>query len=509
MRILLVILLIFFCGNLSAQQAALLNIEGIGGNGYEDIFPLINQTSLAGGIIRFQTGSDPGSGNINTQCNITSTDASCVFRKYGSDGTIDWEKCYKYSNDSIATFLDPLPNGEFIVISCRFNSNHEFLIRKEDAFGNILWGSKHYGGSAGDLLVAATPTDDGGYILVGQSNSDDGDVGQHYGDVFNLDIWVLKVDSNGEKLWSTVIGGTDDDIPYNIVPITGGGCYIFGATYSSDFDCITNHGGSDALISKLDDSGNIIWTRCYGGTDNDSYHNYGGWSVGDGQGGILIATDVYSNDGDVSNHNGSADIWLAHIDNNSNVVWSKCYGTPIVETVYSINKATDGTIWLAGRSLNSVWIIHTNGQGDLLGDKFFSTEDMAWANMTLPLENGVMLVGGYYTAPGIPGGDFPETYYGLNDVFLAKIAPWTTSITALEQFTPISVYPNPVTASLFINVNSNSTMVRVNDIRGIEIYRSERFTGELELSTSTWAKGIYYLLAESAAGTRYSKLLVQ
>src|ERR1044072_2341098 len=100
MKKLLTICLLFFAALVHAQEPAMLSIKGIGGNGYDRVYPLINKTNDGGGITFISTTSDQGTGNINTQCNFSTTDYSGLFRKYDGNGVLEWEKCYTNNPDS-------------------------------------------------------------------------------------------------------------------------------------------------------------------------------------------------------------------------------------------------------------------------------------------------------------------------------------------------------------------------------------------------------------------------
>jgi hypothetical protein len=502
----LTILLLLLTLYLRAQQPAILSMEGIGGNGYEFIFPHVTKTTDNGGIIWLKTTSDQGSGNIYSQCNQTSNNRSTIFRKYTSTGDIEWEKCYPYfTQDSEFVFLNPIVNGDYILVGRDNSPDRQFLIRREDAAGSIIWGSKSYGGSGGDLLVDVKATADGGYLLVGETNSNDGDVGFHYGSMFSLDIWLVKLDSNGNKLWSTVIGGTDDEYPFCIVPGEDG-CYILGRTLSTDYDCISNHGGMDILVARIDDSGQILWTKCYGGSSNDGYE--GGWAINHGDKGLLISTDISSGDGDVSIHFGNHDIWLASIDSNSILSWEKSFGTAGLEVASAMDKSTDGTVWIAGQSALSAWVVHTDSFGNLLNSKLLNGNGSCEGKLILPLAGGVVLTGGTYDAPGPGGGEFPDFFHGLYDVFLTKFAPWTTSIDAAQKKSGITIYPNPAETDLQIGLGEYQGSLEIRDITGKLVYKEKEVKSSSHLDVGDWGRGAYYLQVVSTSGEAFYRLIV-
>ncbi|MBS1584730.1 MAG: hypothetical protein JSS82_04225, partial [Bacteroidetes bacterium] len=226
MKSLITILLCLWTFSIDAQQVpALLSIEGIGGNSYDQISSRVVPTSDGGFILALYTSSTTG----DILCDTTPVPS--VFKKYNSDVTIlEWTRCHTGVADSSFDYLFPTIGGNFVLGGHSFtNTDQDFLLRKETAVGNPIWGNKKYGGSGGEILEDMLATSDGGYVMFGTTNSSDGDVGFHHGNVFNDDLWVLKVDSNGNKLWGTVLGGTADERAYALATAPGNGVYVAGA----------------------------------------------------------------------------------------------------------------------------------------------------------------------------------------------------------------------------------------------------------------------------------------
>jgi hypothetical protein len=88
---------------------------------------------------------------------------------------------------------------------------------KLDVNGDTLW-TKTYGGSQWDEADAIITTADGGYALAGLTNSNDQEVsGFHVSPFFSFDMWIVKLDAAGNKLWAKVVGGTGDDVALSII----------------------------------------------------------------------------------------------------------------------------------------------------------------------------------------------------------------------------------------------------------------------------------------------------
>jgi hypothetical protein len=147
-------------------------------------------------------------------------------------------------------------------------SNHgddDFWLVRTDARGNIQW-SRIYGGSQGDYPGKMTLCSDGGYILFGDTYSNDGDVSGNHGDG---DYLVIKVDSTGNILWQKCFGGTSKEVSNDIISTPDSGFLLTGCTLSSDGNVTGNHGFYDCWMVKLDQDGNLQWEKSLGGTSAD------------------------------------------------------------------------------------------------------------------------------------------------------------------------------------------------------------------------------------------------
>jgi hypothetical protein len=115
---------------------------------------------------------------------------------------------------------------------------------------------KTYGGSAGESSHSITTTPDGGFVLTGETSSNDGDFkGRAKG---GGDIFVIKLDSQGNIQWKKTYGGSDNEVGLSITTTPDGGLVLTGWTISSDVDFKgMNKGGEDIFVIKLDSNGNL------------------------------------------------------------------------------------------------------------------------------------------------------------------------------------------------------------------------------------------------------------
>lgn len=146
-----------------------------------------------------------------------------------------------------------------------------FLVKLSNAQTSLQF-SKHYGGSKDDICTVTKKANDGDYVMAGYSFSNDSNVTDHHGTVGTCDIWVVKVDPQGNIKWKKSIGGSGSDIPYDIIQRTtiDSSFIICGSTSSNDGDFLNqSKGGTDMALISITKTGYLNWTGTYGGTGTD------------------------------------------------------------------------------------------------------------------------------------------------------------------------------------------------------------------------------------------------
>jgi hypothetical protein len=215
-----------------------------------------------------------------------------------------------------------------------------------------------FGGSGTDWIFDIIETDDGGYFLLGTTASQNGDITNNHGE---WDIWLVKTDSVGNLLWQRCYGGSDIDYSTNIIKDNQGNYYFGGDVSSDDGDVQSgNHGIYDRWIVKIDSEGEIIWEQCYGGSNDD----YGGTLMWLSDGNILVYGAAHSGDGDVPINYGFLDIWLMKINPEGEILESHVYGNQLHNNVFSVIETSDGGYFFAGKA----GCIGGMVQGDYKGD---------------------------------------------------------------------------------------------------------------------------------------------
>jgi hypothetical protein len=237
--------------------------------------------------------------------------------KLDSLGSIQWQKCLGGTSFDEGWYIQQTANGSYILIGLTSSidgdviSNHgsfpffDVWVVKLDNMGNLQW-QKCLGGTSDEFAWSIQQTTDGGYIFIGITRSNDGDVSGNHG---GGDVWVVKLDSLGNIQWQKCLGGTASEIAYSIKHTTDGGYVLTGFTQSNDGDVSGNNGSSDVWVVKLDSLGNIQWQKCLGGAADEGA-NYIHQTI---DGGYILTGVTYSNDVDVSGNHGGGDVWLVKL----------------------------------------------------------------------------------------------------------------------------------------------------------------------------------------------------
>jgi hypothetical protein len=233
-------------------------------------------------------------------------------------------------------------NGEDVSGHHGSDGSRDYWIVKLYSTGVIEW-QKSLGGTGMDTAWSIKQTSDSGYIVAGASTSNDGDVTGNHGD---SDFWIVKLDSIGNQQWQKSLGGTDTDSALSIQQTSDGGYIVAGSSGSNDDDVSGNHGGSDFWVVKLDSSGNQQWQKSLGGTGVES-----AWSIQQTRdSGYIVAGASTSNDGDVTGNHGDSDFWVVKLDTGGNLQWQKSLGGLGEDDALSIQQTGDGGYIVAGGS---------------------------------------------------------------------------------------------------------------------------------------------------------------
>lgn len=272
--------------------------------------------------------------------------------KMDADGNKIWDKTFDYGDSDDALKIIASADGGYLVagITTSYNySESDFLLIKIDENGNKIW-DKLFSCNGYNLLESAILTSDGGYLLGGSSEANaSGDKSEDSKGGF--DYWAIKIDADGNKIWDRTFGGISEESLNSVSNAQDGGYLLGGTSYgeaSGDRSEDTKGGSTDYWIIKVDTDGNKIWDKVIGGSSYDVLEKI----ILTHDGGYLLAGSSKSDiSGDKSeNSKGEHDYWIVKIDADGRKIWDKTVGGHENEFLYSAILTPDGDMLLGGNS---------------------------------------------------------------------------------------------------------------------------------------------------------------
>jgi len=405
--------------------------KNYGGSGPDEAYS-VRQTNDGGYIIAGTTISNDG------DVGGTFGYADYWIIKLDGGGNLEWKKNYGGAEPDIAFSIEQTNDNGYIVVGFSEsnqgnvggnNGDADYWIVKLNANGNIEW-EKNYGGTQWDFAQSVKQIFDGGYIIAGSSSSDNGDVGGNNG---NYDYWIVKLNAVGNLEWEQNYGGTQFDLA-NVVQQTNDGGYIVAGHSRSN----SANSSDDYWILKLDTNGNLEWEKNYGGL----YCEVAKSIQQTLDGGYIVAGFTDGSGGDVSNNNGDNDYWIIKLDLNGNLEWEKNYGGTSDDKANSIKQTNDGGYIVVGYSGSNdddindnygfydYWIVKLDDFGNIEWEQNYGGTDRDEPNSMMLTDDGGYIVAGFsYSNDGDLTGN-----YGNNDFWVVKLE--STNCSSTLQNTP-------------------------------------------------------------------------
>ncbi|RFS17062.1 3-coathanger stack domain-containing protein [Emticicia sp. C21] len=312
---------------------------------------------------------------------------------------------------------------------------YDYWIVKIDANGNKLW-DKRFGGGSDDAVTSLLATSDGGYMVMGDTYSGVS-VDKTAPKKGTHDIWLIKIDADGNKLWDKTFGGNLQNYAADILPADNGNFLVTGYSNSeiSGDKTVSPIGGSvngDFWIIKIDASGNRIWDKVYGGWDGDYIQS----AISTDDGGYLLAgTSASGTAGGLKTDpsQGYDDYWAVKIDANGNKIWDRAFGGNILDLLKKVIKTNDGGYLLGGVSHSGIsgdktedtrgdfdyWLVKIDANGNKVWDKRFGGDKPEILKTLIATPDGGYLIAGG-SSSGI-SGDRTEDSMGYMDAWLLKL----------------------------------------------------------------------------------------
>jgi len=413
----LVMIFILFLLNLSEVNSQTTWERTYGGSGY-DYANFMEPTADGGFIIGGKTNS------------FGALDDAAWILKLNSKGKISWQKMYDgsgYGYDNPLSIRE-IGGGGFIFTgyTTTFGDNGDMWITKLNSSGNIIW-QKIYGTLNWDEGDSIIQTSDNNYVVLGVTSDNLG----YY------DLWLLKLDTNGNIIWQYTYGGSDDEYASIVRQTSDGGFIIAASTYSF------GQGNLDAWILKLDSSGNIIWQKTYG----SAYDEWLNWIEQTSDGGYIVAGAKYVSATDYN-------AWIMKLNSSGAVSWEKIFGVN-QEEAFSIQQTSDGG-YIVGCSTGNygagsidIWVLKLDSSGNTQWQKTYGDTNSDQVAMVKAVSSGGYIIGGRTFSWGATGLNFLGIKVDQN----GNMTP-ACNFAASTNVSPL--IPNSVVADT--NVSPNNTL---------------------------------------------------
>ncbi len=343
--------------------------------------------------------------------NITITDGTCesvrsislfnqpnylIDRSYGGDGSDQANSIVATSDGNILLAGGASGNGGDLGFT---NGNEDYWIIKTTQSGDIIW-KTNFGGALPDVCNDAIETPDGGFLLAGytRSEANSGDVENNNGGFYEADGWLIKIDANGNKLWTKNYGSAGDDIFETIIETNDGNYVLTGSTTQ------TNGGDRDVWLLKINPTGDVIWEKEAGGSDTEFVEEVVEASNGD----LYVSGGTYSQE--IENYTDFIDAIIIRFDADGNEIWKKAYGGTNIENYTRLTATSDGNIVFGSTSSSedlpfdnepdlgqfNMWLVKINPNGDIIWNKAYAGSNTTTLNQITEVENGNLLVAGRF-----------------------------------------------------------------------------------------------------------------
>ncbi len=355
--------------------------------------------------------------------------------KLNANGSIEWTRTI--GGDSIDygySIIQTIDGGYAITggtVSFGAGWSDVYVI-KLNANGNIEW-TKTIGGSNWDEGYSIIQTIDSGYVIAGRTLS--------FGAGLE-DVYVIKLSANGNIEWTKTIGGSNWDGGFSIIQTIDGGYAITGGTVSF------GAGYEDVYVIKLSANGNIEWTKTIGGSNSDW-----GWSI------IQTTDGGYAIAGRTTSFGaGGFDVYVIKLDTSGNIQWTKTIGGSSWDYGRSIIQTTDGGYAIAGEANSfgagdyDVYVIKLDTSGNIQWTKTIGGSYEDWGYSIIQTTDGGYAIAGVTRSFGA----------GWEDVYVIKLSASGNTCTDCGIKDTISSFSDPNSSESSPTLTENIVNSTVN-----------------------------------------------
>ncbi|WP_386059657.1 hypothetical protein [Winogradskyella pulchriflava] len=307
--------------------------------------------------------------------------------KFNALDELQWQKTYGGSADDRGSSIIQTLDGGYAILGYSFSDDgdvfnnaglQDFWLAKLNTNGNILW-QKSFGYQGADSGISVIQTNDQGYLITGildvTASGGEGNSSRTANRHAGGNYWAIKLNPSGELMWSRYFGGNFTDTPNGIVETEDNGFIIVGSSDSDDTDISANIGTYDFWVIRISTTGDLVWEKSFGGSQIDEARAI----VKTEDGNYLIAGDTRSNDINVTSNKGAADLWLIKITPNGNLLWEKTIGGTNFDVSRAMVKSQNSGFILSGSSRsNDIDVDENKGQNDAWILKVDTSGNLIW-----------------------------------------------------------------------------------------------------------------------------------
>jgi hypothetical protein len=534
--------------------------KSMGGNGFDrgESITIDSQNNVYTlGYFTQTVDFNPGSGTFEV---TAQGEADIFLTKFDASGNFVWAKTIGSSDSEYPDTLVLDASGN-LLITGYFETDLDFdpgagtqiltsagnldaFILKLDADGNYLW-AKSFGSNGRDRGQGIAVDNSGNVVTIGYfNNTVDFDPGAGTAELTSFgdeDIFIVKLDANGNYLWAKQLGGTREDFPNAVAVDAAGNVYSTGSYTNSapDFDpgpgtfLLESAGTLDKMfVSKLDASGNFVWAKQASG----SHYNVG-TDIAIGPNSEVLVTGYFYATQDFDpgaatfelTSEGLADAYILKLETNGNFVWAKRMGGPLYEEGVSIKTDSNGGIYTTGRFEETVDFDPNGGTANLSSEGFIdvfvqhlnASGNFQWASsvggqdedcgLGIAVDTqGKVLCTGYFntTADFDPGsGVFNLTSQGEMDVFILKLENAPLGIPNNLESREAVIHPNPFQDILTVGSNGTIDTIVVYDFFGRIVLETFPLALKTELNLGYLKSGLYLATIYSEGKKSVKKII--
>jgi hypothetical protein len=502
----------------------------VGASGYEGGYGIAVDNSGSVYVTGYTTSSDWTNGGFDTSYN-GGDDAFVV--KLSSSGAHLWSTYLGGSGDDQGNGIAVNGAGNVFVagttasagwtssgFDTSYNGGDDAFVVKLSSSGAHLWST--YLGGSGSETGKAIATDGSGNVYVTGETASSGwtsggfDTSYNGGGYYQMDAFAAKLSADGTHLWSTYLGGSNDDGGYGIAVDSSGNVLVTGGTWSASWTSggwdTSYNSNEDGFVAKLSTDGSHLWSTYLGGDSGD----WGNGIAVDVSGNVHVVGSTssagWTSGGFNTTFNGSQDPFVIKLSANGAHLWSTYLGGDSGDSGAGIAVDAAGDVFVTGSTWSPGWTsdgwdTSHNGGGDAYAAKLSPEGEYLWSTylggdgddggngVALDAWDGVYVVG-YTNSVGWTTGGFDTTFHG-HDAFVAKL--WS-----VWDVTPPSPNPSTWATEPYATGETSIRMVATTamDNRGVEYYFDE-ISGNPGGTDSGWQDSNVYEDTGLSPGTTY------